>query len=141
MYKMEITKNESNNYFRFQVFIGEKQNDGSVKKTKSVGMAYLSEGQNIYTLRLWTFSWDRYYVLPDKNDASKLLVMTREPSKSPEAKNKYYWNIVGNGVVDSKNGVIRLDFDLLKPIYMNLYPEASAFSKNVPGPETFQNAA
>jgi hypothetical protein len=139
---MENTKNESNNYFRFQVFIGDKQNNGSVKKTKSVGMAYLSEGQNIYTLRLWTFSWDRYYVLPDKNDASRLLVMTREPSKSPESKNKYYWNIVGNGVVDSKNGVIRLDFDLLGvPIYMNLYPETSTFSKNIPGPESFQNAA
>ena len=139
---MEITKNESNKYFRFQVFIGDKQADGSVKKSKSVGMAYLSEGQNIYTLRLWTFSWDRYYVLPDKNDASKLLVMTREPSKSPEAKNKYYWNIVGNGVVDSKNGVIRMEFDLLsQPIYMSIHPEASASSKNVPGPEAFQNAA
>ena len=133
---------QSNQYFRFQVFQGEKDGAEKIKKTKSVGMAYIKSGQNIYTLRLWTFSWDRYYILPNKNDSSKYLVMTREPNKNPAAKNKYFWNIVGNGSVDSTQGVIQIEFDLLsKPIYMNIHPESSAFSVSLPEPDALIDAA
>lgn len=142
MEKQMTTKEESNQYFRFQVFQGEKDPSGKVKKTKSVGMAYLKDGQNIFTLRLWMFSWDRYYILPSKNDSSKYLLMTREANKHPHAKNKYYWNIVGNGTVDSKNGYIELSFDLLStPIFVNIHPEASAQSASLPEPEVMLDAA
>lgn len=135
-------ENESNKYFRFQVFQGDKSTSGKVVKTKSVGMAYLRDGQNIFTLRLWMFSMERYYLLSNKNDSSKYLVMTRELNKSPVAKNKYFWNIVGNGKVDSVHGVVEIDFDLLsKPIYMNIYPESSAFSVALPEPEPLIEAA
>ena len=138
---METTK-QTNNFSRFQVFIGEQHDDGSVKKSKSVGMAYLGEHQTIFSLRLWTFSWERFFILPDKNNPAKYLIMTREPSKSPNSKNKYYWNIVGNGTADSKNAIIRLEFDLIeKPLYMNIFPETSAHSKNVPAPDTLSDAA
>ncbi len=137
-----IQNNDSKKYYRFQVFQGEEDTRGKVQKTKSVGMAYLKDGQNIFTLRLWTFSWERYYVLPNKHDSSKFLVMTREPNKSPTAKNKYFWNIVGNGVVDTAQGLVRLEFDLLsKPIYMSTHPESSAFSTSLPEPEALSNAA
>ena len=120
-------------YNRFQVFQGEKNESGKVTKTKSVGMAYLKVGQSIITLRLWTFSWDRYYILPNKSDATKYLVMSREPNKNPNAKNKYYWNIVGNGAVDTVNGVLALEFDLLsQPIYVNIHPEPSSHSNSLP---------
>ncbi|MGE4130531.1 MAG: hypothetical protein AB7F86_02790 [Bdellovibrionales bacterium] len=129
-------------YFRFQVYQGEKDISGQVKRTKSVGMAYLKEGQNIFTLRLWTFSLDRFYVLPNKKDPTKYLVMTREPNKNVNAKNKYYWNIVGNGSVDSVRGYIELEFDLLsKPIYLNIHPESSPHSVSLPEPEAFADAA
>jgi hypothetical protein len=138
---METRKTELSKYYRFQVFLATKQ-DENIKRTKNVGMAYLSEGQNIYSLRLWTFSWERFFVLPDKNNPSKYLIMTREASKSPDSKNKYYWNIVGNAFADSKNGVIHLNFDLIAtPIYMNILPENSANSKNVPGPDIITDAA
>ena len=54
-----IAKNgdESSQYFRFQVFQAIKDASGKLKKTKSVGMAYLKDGQNIFSLRLWMFSW------------------------------------------------------------------------------------
>ncbi|MGE3756119.1 MAG: hypothetical protein AB7H97_00090 [Pseudobdellovibrionaceae bacterium] len=134
--------NESNQYYRFQVFQGMKDASGKVKKTKSVGMAYLKEGQNIFSLRLWMFSWDRYFILPHKADSSKYLVMTREPNRSPKAKNKYFWNIVGNGTVDSVQGVIELEFDLLsKPIYVNIHPEPSAQTSDLPEPDSFGEAA
>lgn len=134
--------NDSNQYFRFQVFQGTKDSSGNVKKNKSVGMAYLKEGQNIFSLRLWTFSWERYFILPHKTEASKYLVMTREPNRSPNAKTKYFWNIVGNGTVDSVHGFIELEFDLLsKPIYVNIHPEVSAHTSDLPDPESFGNAA
>lgn len=133
---------DSNQYFRFQVFQGDKDASGKVHKTKSVGMAYLKDGQNILSLRLWMFSWDRYYILPHKNDSSKYLVMTREPNKNPMAKNKYFWNIVGSGVVDSLHGFIELEFDLLsKPIYVSIHPESSAQSASLPDPEALSSAA
>lgn len=133
---------EPKKYYRFQVFQGDEDSQSKVKRTKSVGMAYLKEGQNIFTLRLWMFSWERYYVLPNKHDASKYLVMTREPNKNPTAKNKYFWNIVGNGVVDTVQGLIRLEFDLLSmPVYMSTHPETSAFSVSLPDPETLPDAA
>lgn len=133
---------ESKKYFRFQVFQGTEDLHGKVQKTKSVGMAYLKEGQNILTLRLWTFSWERYYILPNKHDSSKYLVMTREPNRNPAAKNKYFWNIVGNGIVDTAQGLIRLDFDLLTtPIYVSTHPESSAFSVSLPEPEALSDAA
>ncbi len=139
---MEQKTKEVNTYYRFQIFLGDEQSDGTIKKTRNVGMAYLSEGQSIYTIRLWTFSWDRYYILPDKNDSSRFLLMTREASRSPQAKNKYYWNIVGNAVADSKIGLIRLDFDLIdKPIFMSIHPETSPSSRNVPYPDDLPSAA
>ncbi len=123
-------------YFRFQVLQGDVGADGKIKKTKSVGMAYLKDGQSTYTIRLWTFVNEKFYLIPSKNDSSKYLVMTREPNKSLTAKNKYFWNIVGNGVADSALGVIKLDFDLLnKSIYLSIHPEASAFSVNLPEPD------
>ncbi len=133
---------ESKKYYRFQVFQGEEDGQGKIQKTKSVGMAYLKDGQNIFTLRLWMFSWERYYILPNKQDSSKYLVMTREPNKNPGAKNKYFWNIVGNGVVKTALGVIRLEFDLLSnPVYVNTHPESSAFSMSLPEPEVLPDAA
>lgn len=130
------TSQKNDQYFRFQVLQGDVGAGGKLKKTKSVGMAYLKEGQSMYTLRLWTFVSEKFYLISNKNDASKYLVMTREPNKSPSAKNKYFWNIVGNGVADSLLGVIKIDFDLFdKSIYVNIHPEVSAFSVNLPEPD------
>ncbi len=128
--------NEQSKFYRFQVFLGETDFSGRVAKSKSVGMAYLKEGQNIYTLRLWTFLLERYYLLQNNSDASKYFIMTREPNKNPGARSRYFWNIVGNGTVDTTLGLIALHFDLFpKTIYLNIYPEASAHSSSLAAPE------
>lgn len=140
--KNQSQSEESNQFFRFQVFQGERDELGKVKKSKSVGMAYLKNGQNIISLRLWMFSWDRYFILPSKSDSSKYLVMTREANKNAHSKNKYYWNIVGNGTVDSVQGFIELQFDLLdKPIFVSIHPESSTRSNTLPDPDFTANAA
>lgn len=126
----------SSNFYRFQVMMGHPNSDGRFEKTKSVGMAYLKEGQTTFTLRLWTLLNERFYVLPNKKDASRVLVLSREANKNPNSRNKYFWNIVGNGRVDSKVGVVRLEFDLFeKPLYMSIFPESSATGAQLPEPE------
>lgn len=142
MENKSATQNNSDTFYRFQVYQGEKDASGKVKKTKSVGMAYLKEGQSMLTLRLWTFVNERFYLLLNQNDASKYLVMTREPTKNPNSKNKYYWNIVGNGVIDTANGLVTIEFDLLdKPVFMSTYPEVSAYSVSLPQPEAIASEA
>ena len=135
-------KQKKDQYFRFQVLQGEADSTGSIKKTKSVGMAYLKEGQNTITLRLWTFVHEKFYIIANRNDASKYLIMTREPNKNLAAKNKYFWNIVGSGTADTSHGIIKLDFDLFsKVVYVNMHPETSAFSVSLPEPDFGDTAA
>lgn len=125
MEKMKPTK-----FYRFQLFV-EGADTSSKKKT--VGMAYLKDGQGIYTLRLWTLLEDKFFLLPSRDDSSKYLLMTREPNKSSSSKNKYFWNIVGNAQVLSAKNVIELNFDLLeKKIYMSIFPEESASPTSLP---------
>ena len=129
--KMNITK-----FYRFQILI-----QGNDKK-KTVGMAYLKEGQSIYTLRLWTFLEDKFYLLPSKEDSSKYLLMTREPNKSSTSKNKYFWNIVGNAKADSSKGMIELNFDLFdKKLFLSMFPEESATPYGQPVPDGELEAA
>lgn len=131
-----IDKLKTTKFYRFQLFV-----QGAEKKN-TVGMAYLKEGQSIYTLRLWTLLDDKYFLLPSKEDATKYLLMTREPNKSNTSKNKYFWNIVGNAKADSAKGVIEMNFDLLdKKIYMSIYPEESATPYGQPVPEGVLEAA
>lgn len=118
------------NFYRFPVFTVDNG-----KKDKTVGMAYLRDGQGIYSLRLWMFLEDKFFLLPSREDSSKFLLMTREINKSNSSQNKFFWNIVGNAKADIKKGMIELNFDLLeKKIFMSLYPDESVnpFGKTVP---------
>ncbi len=107
-------------FYRFPVFV-----DGNEKKN-IVGMAWLKEGQRIYTIKLWTFLSEKFFLLPSKEDQAKYLIMTREPVKSEKSKKNYHWNIVGNAKANPVSGVIELNFDLLGKItYMSIYPDES----------------
>ena len=133
---------EQTSFSRFLVYLGKENEEGKIERTKTVGMAYLREGQGTYTLRLWTFLTDKFYLIPQKNDMKKYYIMTREPNKNPESKNKYFWNIVGNGTIEVLNGNVRLDFDLLeKAVYMSIFPEMKANFVSLASPENFLEAA
>jgi hypothetical protein len=136
------TKSAHSQFYRFQVFQGKQNADGKIEKSKTVGMAYLKEGQGTYTLRLWTFLTDRFYLLPNKNDSSRYFVMTREQNRNPSAKTKYFWNIVGNAHADSTKGCVQINFDLLdRPVFMSMFPESSAKSAVMLDPEELEVAA
>lgn len=95
------------------------------RSTRSVvGAAYLREGHRVYTVKLWMFPSAKFYIMPDKEDKSRILIFTREPKIDPNiGKGKYFWNLIGQGAVDPSREVVRLQFDLLeKPIYMSIFP-------------------
>ena len=118
--KEQIKQIKEPKFYRFQVFM-----HGNEKKN-TVGMAWLKEGQRIYTIKLWTFLSEKYFLLPSKEDHTKYLIMTREPVKAGKSDKKYYWNIVGNAKANPANGVIELNFDLIgKTTYMSIYPDES----------------
>ncbi len=111
-------------FYRFQVFV-----NGNEKKD-TVGMAWLKEGQKIYTIKLWTFLSEKFFLLPSKEDPTKYLIMTREPVKSTNTKKKFHWNIVGNAKANPANGVIELHFDLFeKKTFMSIYPDESKYQE------------
>ncbi len=123
-------------FYRFHLFTNHED------KKRNVGMAYLMEGHNSYTLRLWTLLEDKFYLLPSKDDASKFSILTREPSRSLSHKNKYFWNVIGNAHANASKGVIELNFDLFeKKIYMNIHPEESEASDGKLIPEGVLPAA
>lgn len=125
-------------FYRFEVYQGTRGADGYIHRSRTVGMAYLQSGQSTYTLRLWTFMNERFYLLQSKNEPTKYLLMTREPNKLATARSKYFWNIVGNARIDSVAGHMQINFDLLPgPIYMNLFPEPKAASSTMAAPESF----
>ena len=124
-------------FYRFQVFVKEGE---SLKKT--VGMAYLPEGQAMYTVKLWTFLNEKFFLLPNKNDPTKYFVMTREPNKSPNSKNKYFWNIIGNARANAAQSVLEINLDLFeKKIYLSIFPELSSNSRGQSSPVAFDLAA
>ena len=131
---------EQSKYYRFRVV--QDCNPKKDSKERNVGMAYLTDGQDIFTLRLWMFNNERFYVVASRNEPSKYLVMTRELNKNPTVKNKYHWNFVGSGKPDTTAGYIRIDFDLLeKPVYMSIHPEPHMYSTKMTDQEAFDEAA
>lgn len=129
-------------FHRFVAFLPEQSATGKITKKKNVGMAYLQAGSNRYTLKLWSFIHERFYLIPSQKEAELYLVMTREENKKPNSRNKYLWNVVGNGRVNSVIGCLELEFDLLeKNIFLNLFPEPQAVAKNLPHPEWFDFVA
>jgi len=141
MENQTLNRSEETEFYRFQVVSGDRK-ENPLEKTKTVGMAYMRKGQSLFTLRLWMLLNDRFYLVPSKHDPAKYLVMTREPNKSLTAKNKYFWNIVGNAAADSTAGHIRVDFDLLdKPVYMSIHPEPAARSVRMAEPVGLDEAA
>ncbi len=129
---MNQTQN-NDQFYRFQVYTGTFDNNGLVQKDKSVGFATLKQGQDMYSVKLWTFPQEKYYVVPTKDDPTKILIMTRgDKRKSLTDKRKYHWSIVGSGSIFSQKGVAFLNFDLLQlPIFMSIYPDIQNKENNV----------
>jgi hypothetical protein len=113
--------------YRFDIFKGEIDSSGQIRRVRSVGAAHTIEGIKTYTVYLKMFLNDVFYLLPEekKLTSADFLIYTREPSLRPGR--KYYWNQIGEGkCMDGANsGFMRLSFDMLggDSIFMNLHPK------------------
>lgn len=126
----DVTQNPKAIFYRFQVFV---KDSNSNKRT--IGAAYLQEGQTIYTLRIWTLLSEKFFLLPSKEDPTKYLIMTREPNNSQLTTNKYFWNIVGSAKANAAQSVLELNFDIFEKIlFVSIFPETSSSSKRMSDP-------
>jgi hypothetical protein len=121
---IQATQSNQQKCYRFQITKAQRNNEGKLVRAKTVGMAYLVEGQETYKIRLWTFVNDNFFMVMNRYDSSKFVLMSREPNRNPHSKNKYFWNVIGNGMAISAQNVIELNFDLIhEPLYLNVFPE------------------
>ncbi len=110
--------------YRFDVFKGAADATGKIQKVKSVGVAYLREGMQTYTLHLKSFLEDTFYLLKNSRATGPdFVILTREHAK--RGNRKYHWNNCGEGLVQegSNTDLLKLEWDLFgEDIYMTVKP-------------------
>jgi hypothetical protein len=115
-----MTKSES---FRFEIYRGKIISDGSFLKTRTVGHAYLRTGKHVYKVKLYGALGERFVIMPSDSNVDQYQILTKEEVRTKDNGKRTYWNVVGEGKLMSKQGLLMLDFDLYgKTLYMNLYP-------------------
>ena len=114
-------------FYEFKVFITDE--DGN---RKPVGVGILKEGQDMYHLKIWSFLQEKFFLIPNRKDAKKFYIMTREPLKNQSERRKFNWNIVGNAIATDQD-LIELNFDLFeKKIFLNIIPETFTPTATLP---------
>ena len=109
--------------FHFKILKGEKKEDGKIEKSYQAGVALLREGQQNYMIHIYILQHNEFFLVPHKVEPGRYYIMTRRPTKNPNKKAKYEWNIVGHGRANSRQACIELNFDLFsEPLYMNIFP-------------------
>jgi hypothetical protein len=120
----EQKKTKEITVYRFDVFKGVADATGKIQKVKSVGVAYLREGLQTYTLHLKSFLDDTFYLLKNsKPTGADFVILTRELAK--RGNRKYHWNNCGEGTVQkgSNSDLLKLDWDLFgEDIFMTVNP-------------------
>lgn len=121
-------------YF-FDVFLGESDSDGRIKKIRSVGRAIHGDGQKVYKLQLKTFlNFDFYLMKEITRPGIDYSLFTREENHLGNGK-KYFWHMVGEGRLQSgsNTGILALNWDVFPSghIYMNLHPKDVRESANL----------
>lgn len=130
-----LPENKKSESFRFELFTGKLSPSGSVSKVRAVGMAYLTNGNHSYYVKLYGALAERFVVVPTKESNEKYKIISKEEVERLGKTKRTYWHVVGDGNLLSASGVMRLYFDLYaKSIYMNLYPEN--LSNVIPFPST-----
>lgn len=118
-------KNRFPTFYKFQLSV---RSEG---RSKSVGTAFLEDGNIRYTLKLWSLVNEKFYLLPTENDSKKFLLMTRELNRGTNSKKKYHWNVIGSAKSNDDQNELEISFDIFeKKIYLNMIP-VETFNLNV----------
>lgn len=114
-------------FFKFQIFVRSEEG-----KTKSVGTAFLEDGNIRYTIKLWSLINEKFYLLPTEQDHRKYILMTRELNRSENARTKYHWNVIGSAKANEAQNELEISFDIFeRKIYLNMIPIETFNLKNV----------
>jgi hypothetical protein len=123
--------------YRFDIFMGRKDTEGRIQKVRSIGVAYHTDGQATYSIRLKTFLDDAFFLLPEKKSSgADFLILTRVPAK--RAGKPFFWNTVGEAkfLRGPDSGFMHLVWDLFggDNIYMDLYPKETSVTDEMIAP-------
>lgn len=114
-------------FYKFQLFVRTEEG-----KTKSVGAAFLEDGNIRYTIKLWSLVNEKFYLLPTEQDCRKFILMTRELNRSENARTKYHWNVIGSAKANDLQDELEISFDIFeKKIYLKMIPIETFNLKNV----------
>lgn len=114
-------------FYKFQLFVRPEAG-----KIKSVGTAFLEDGNIRYTIKLWSLVNEKFYLLPTEQDSRKFILMTRELNRSENPKTKYHWNVIGSAKANDVQTELEISFDIFeRKIYLNMIPIETFNSKNV----------
>ena len=110
----------------FEIFKGETDSYGKIRKRRTLGQARIFEGAKTYHVFIKTLLGSKFYLLPENRTPHKYeyVILTREPSPTPDK--KYYWSSVGEGkiLMGENKGLMQLSWDFFgaNDIYMKLEP-------------------
>lgn len=112
--------------YLFDIFRGEVDSSGTIRKVRSVGIAAHGEGQKTYKVSLKTFiNFDFFLMKESQNKNIDYALLTREAPK--KAGRKYFWHMVGEGklLLGANSGLLNLCWDVFpaENIYMSLHPK------------------
>lgn len=128
--------NENRNQRRrlqFEVFKGEMDESGNFKKVRLAGIAFLREGTLQYKLKVFSQIENRFYVLPDSENAGRYKVLVRDEVQFKKGQTKIYWCDVGDGRVLTHLGLLEIKVDLWsEPLYMSIFPREFKKTPSVP---------
>jgi hypothetical protein len=120
-------RNSFPTFYKFQLFVRTEEG-----KSKSVGTAFLEDGNIRYTIKLWSLVNEKFYLLPTEQDSRKFILMTRELNRSENPKTKYHWNVIGSAKANAAQDELEISFDIFeRKIYLNMIPIETFNPKNV----------
>ena len=107
---------------RFGVYMGEITSSGEVIEGESVGIAFLKNGSKNFRLKLFVFPNIQYFVVPDKKDDTKYLVLSLEEYSLPNGEVRTSWNRIGEGRLVGSFIALRIQL-LPENIFLCLFPD------------------
>ena len=110
----------SGRFEAFNVYSGILE-DTDVIEERRVGIAFLRGGSNVFSMRLWMFPAQKYFVAPVNDDQEKYEILTFEEYNTRDGEAKSQWHRVGKA--EYFGNYLKLKFHLLeRDIFLSLFP-------------------
>ena len=116
-----ISINQKYNADKYPVFLGVVDETGQVFEKEQVGLTFLKPNSKAFRLKLWMFSNNTYFLIPDQLDQTKYTVFSVEEYITAGHEQKSFWNKVGEADLFGNYLKIRLHLFTVE-LFMSLFP-------------------